>query len=174
MSGRPRDYNHDEIIALRKKGLTYQKIGEIVGTNSQYIWLVCKRHSLNPVDNQITKEKRKQARQCVEYILENGGYPKTAIAELDAFINTDTVRRMADEMNVNLQDYYHFKRENRNWIVNTPGFHRDSRGRILLTATCKHCGNKQSVSSSSLSQVGGPICNKCGIRAQFKPSISLL
>ena len=70
MSGRPRIFNHERIIALRQEGMTLEKIANIIGTTKHYIWLICKKNKLGPITNNVTQEKRSDALKCIEHILQ--------------------------------------------------------------------------------------------------------
>lgn len=167
MSGKPRTIDRKLIFELRKEGLTLKEIGEIVGTQSTYVWRILNDWGMQNGLPNPTEFKQSKARIVVEEIVENGGYPKEAIKRLGLYLAADTVRRMAKKMQVKLSDYFYYKRENFNWIVNTPGTHRGDKNQLCVTANCKHCGNKQSVRTHSMDDVGGPKCKKCGKRTPY-------
>jgi len=165
MTGAPRRVNRELIFELRKEGLTLKEIGEIVGIKSTYAWKILKNEGEEQGIPNPTEFKQENARKVVEEILENGGRPKEAINKLGLYVSPNTVRKMAKTMRVNLADYVYYKSENFNWIVDTPGTHKADEGKLSLYATCKHCGNQQSMRCYAISEIGGPNCKSCGKRA---------
>ena len=163
MAGRPPSIDYKAVFELRRQGLTMKKIAERLNISKCSVFRILKQCSEDKKPTTLVKQET--AKEVIDYILRNGGHIRKAINKLNVFISEGTVRRLAKKMNIKLADYYYYKREMPNWIINSIGTFRNKDHKISVIATCRHCGNEQPVTVQSLRYFFGPICTCCDIRA---------
>jgi len=163
MAGRPPSINYKDVFELRRQGLTMKKIAERLNVSKCSVFRILKHCSEDKKPTTLVKQER--AKEVIDYILQNGGHIRKAINKLNVFISEGTVRRLAKKMKIKLTDYYYYKREMPNWIIDSIGTFKNKDNRISVIATCRHCGNEQSVTVQSLRCLFGPLCTCCDTRA---------
>lgn len=165
----PQKYDHEQIFRLRESGETFKTISAKVGSSHQYLWKICTEGGIKPLKPKKAQNKQIQIDLVLDYIRKNGGVVAKVIRHLDLELYPATVRTAAKRRGMDLRDYYHYKRENRNWIVDKPGFKRHPTGYTAVTATCKHCGHEQQIRVTTLdTSRTAPICESCGGKRHFK------
>ena len=162
MMGRPCRLHWDEIFELRKLGNTHAAIAKKVGARREYIWRLWKKHNIKPL-KKPGFYKKDVALKAIDHIVTNGGFAWQAIKILDLDVTGQTVRCVTKQQGINLKDYYHINKQNDNWIIETPGYHRHETGYVIISATCKHCGHKQRARLFSIQySKHAPLCEVCG------------
>ena len=160
---RPRKLDYEEIFALRKSGMTYREISQKCGSYTTFIGKICRENGIKPYgDYGREQHKKAQIDIVLDYIVKNGGVLGRTLKKLDIELCPETVRTAAARRGINLRDYYHFGKENKNWRVAQPGYTRHETGYVQVIGTCKHCGHKQEmrVSSIDISKTA-PVCHRC-------------
>lgn len=158
---RPRTTNHDDVKYFHEQGLTYREIGEMLGISGPHIYKII--HDRYAKCEHINKA----AEAAINYILKHGGQCRDAIEALDLNVSAARVRYAAKQKGINLKDYFHYLRENRNWLVDKPERAPNKGNEIYVPALCKHCGHHQVIRAYTLGNQYGPKCTQCGGKGWF-------
>ena len=152
----------DLVLELYEAGYATTYIGKVVGCTPANI----RNHLLNkgivvrPHSHSLSY-RLSDSMEVIRSILSEGGTLKEALKRLGINIDPNTVRRAACTRGIDLQAYLYLNKQNKNWLVSTPGHWKREDGKKYVIATCKTCGMFSEVPVLKLDSVNQPICGSC-------------
>ena len=163
-SGRPRKINHDLIIALAKEGLTPTQIAKQVGCSQPCASNVMRANGLGIGGvGGSNCNARRDAKKVLDYVLTNGGTLKDAMFYLELDVCAQTVRNLANELNIDFTLYRHYKQQRGIWVVYKPYEGKGKAGKPLpVPVRCTSCGYEKSIHYLTFSGTRPTACPSCG------------
>ena len=116
--GRPRTFDHNEIIELAKSGLTRSEIAKQVGCSPPHVIKILNKAGFTPPGHSggANLSAKSNAIKIIEYIQENGGPLRDAQMKLNLDVCAETIRKTAKELGIDICAYRHYKTQRRNWL----------------------------------------------------------
>ena len=155
---KPRTICHEDVRGLRQVGCTYAQIAEIMQISRPAIYQILKKAAIQSP----WEIKRKTADQVIDMIMKDGGRLAQVINANGFDVSPNTVYRRAKERGVRVSDYFYYRLQNKNWIVDQPLPSIKFKGGALIWARCKHCGHEDLIKAQSIYLPNGKTCQVCG------------
>jgi len=166
---RPVEFQPDDAIRYYKQGLGRSEIAKLMGCTQGYVSRMLLEAGFPRISKSPNADARSNALKVIDFICNNGGTLKEAMAELKLKVCVMTVRNVAKEEGIDIYAYRYFNHQAGIWVVKQAGFRRETpKGQYLIPATCTACGTTTELKWRQLFKTAPPPCPNCGADTEVK------